>query len=292
MDLTVQKIAVEFDLELFGSDQAIITNVGSTKRSNNGSLLWAKTDKHLRNTKIGTVLCNADHFDQIDRNSNVNYLVTKSSPRLIFAKIVSQYFSRDDKTDFENFVDDHRKESSLTIGNNVFIGRNVVIGKGTKIHHNVVINSNSRIGENCIIYPNTTIGTEGLGLEMDPDTGRYFKFPQIGGVLIENEVEIGPHTTIRRSALDNTIIKSGTKIGSLCNIGHNCIIGNNCILTSNVILSGSSKVGDGVFMGVSSTVKQGINIDDGSTVGQGAVVVKNVPAKETWVGNPAKKINV
>lgn len=290
MILKIDKILADFDLEFIGSEKGVITNVGSTKRSDNESILWAKTAKHLGSVKKGNVLCNSVHLDQIDRIPDVNYLVTKSSPRLIFAKIVSQYFSRDEMSDFDNFVEEHRIVPSLTIGHNVFIGKNVIIGKGTKVHHNVVILPNTTIGENCVVYPNTTIGTEGLGLEMDPDTGRYFKFPQIGGVHIEDEVEIGPHSTIRRSALDDTIIMSGTKIGSLCNVGHNCIIGKNCILTSNVVLSGSSRIGDEVFMGVSSTVKQGVNIESGVTIGQGAVVVKNVPVNETWVGNPAKKI--
>lgn len=77
----------------------------------------------------------------------------------------------------------------------------------------------------------------------------------------------------------------------MCNIGHNCVLGENNLLTSNVILGGSSKVGNDVYFGISSTIRNRVNIGDSVVIGQGAVVVKDIPDGETWVGNPAKKIN-
>jgi UDP-3-O-[3-hydroxymyristoyl] glucosamine N-acyltransferase len=129
-----------------------------------------------------------------------------------------------------------------------------------------------------------------LSHDYDPETDLYFKLPQIGGVIVEDFVEIGPNSTVRRSALDNTIIGRGTRIGSLCNIGHNVIIGKNCTFISHVIAGGSSIFGENVFVGMGASVKNGLTIGSNSTIGQGAIVVKNVPEHETWVGNPAKKI--
>jgi len=141
-----------------------------------------------------------------------------------------------------------------------------------------------------VIKTHVSLGTEGLGLELDKETDEFVKFPQLGGVILEDNVEIGPTSTVRRSALDDTIIMSGTKIGSLVNVGHNCIIGRNCILTCQIVTSGSSVIGNNVFMGVNSVVKNGVNIGNDVTIGQGAVVTKHVPDGKTFVGNPAEDI--
>jgi UDP-3-O-[3-hydroxymyristoyl] glucosamine N-acyltransferase len=254
---TIQILLNEFNLRITGDENRLLDNVGSLKKSNKNSLLWSKSSHLLESITQGVVICRKSDLDVINVNSDVVYLITEESPRLIFAKILSKYVSSDIDDDFVNYADVHRQNTKIRIGENVFIGRNVTIGNGTLIHHNVVIHANTHIGENCLLKAGASIGTEGLGLEMDPATGLYFKFPQIGGVIIHDNVEVGPGSTVRRSALDDTIIGRGTKIGALCNIGHNCIIGENCILTCNVITSGSSKIGDNVFMGVSSIVKQG-----------------------------------
>ena len=171
------------------------------------------------------------------------------------------------------------------------ISKNSEIGEGTIIHHNTVIYSKTKIGRQCVINTNVSIGTEGLGLEFDKSKNCYVKIPQIGSVNIGDQVEIGPNSTIRRSAIGETKIGNGTKIGSMCNIGHNCVLGQNNLLTSNVILGGSSKVGNDVYFGISSTIRNRVKIGDSVVIGQGAVVVKDIPDGETWVDNPAKKIN-
>jgi UDP-3-O-[3-hydroxymyristoyl] glucosamine N-acyltransferase len=294
MDFGLDKLCVLDLLDLYefnivGDLNKPISNIGSLKRANSRSLLWSKRKENLEKVTFGTVICSQDDFDRIEPNNNVCYLITQRSPRLAFAKVVDQIIKNDDNN-FINDVDLHRKNSNIRVGENVFIAKGVSIGDYTEIHHNVTILSNTIIGKNCIIRSNSSIATEGLGLEMDNETGLYFKFPQIGGVILEDFVEIGPNSTIRKSALDDTIIGRGTKIGSMCNIGHNCIIGMNCIFTCNVIVSGSSNIGNDVYFGVSSSIRNGISIESNSTIGQGAVITKNVPEYETWVGNPAKKI--
>lgn len=283
------KIAKDFDLTHFGISRTI-SHLGSVKIMDSNHLYWAKNIENLEKITIGTVICNQEIFDKVNQKNNVTYLVSKVNSRLDFCKILISHFEQDKLIAFKNTVESHRTDLSILIGDNVFIGENVTIGSNTIIHHNVSIYSNTFIGDHCVIHSGVTLGTEGLGLEFDEELDKYIKFPQLGGVIIEDQVELGPGTTIRRAALENTIIGRGTKIGALCNIGHNSIIGKNCIFTCNVILGGSSRIGDKVFMGVGSIVKNGISIGDNSTIGQGAVVVKNVPHSETWVGNPALKI--
>ena len=281
-------ISSKFDLIHIGK-KITIEAIGLVNTQNHNSIYWAKNKVFLDERECGIVVCSNLDFKLIRKNENVTYLISDKSPKLIFSKILNEILKSDFNSDFINKIDDF-KNKSITVGENVFIGENVKIGKGTIIHHNVSIYSNTTIGENCVIQSNVSIGTEGLGLELDPETDLYVKFPQIGGVIIEDYVEIGPGSTVRRAALDNTTIRKGTKIGALCNIGHNCIIGKNCILTCNIITSGSSIIGDYSFLGVGSIIKNGINIGDKVTLGQGSIVVKNIPEGETWIGNPARKI--
>ena len=288
--MNVNYLKKKYDLGFEGDNHSFIDSLGSVSKHNTNSLCWAKNVQNLNLFKTGTVICKEKDFKEISHNKDVNYLLC-NNPRLIFAKIVNNEFKELLPDNFTNYVDDHSKNNQIKIGSNVFIGKDVKIGNGSVIHHNAIIYSNSVIGKNCIIGPGVSIGTFGLGLEKDPKTDQYVRFPQIGGVLLGDFVEVGPNSTIRRAALSDTVVGFGSKIGSFCNVGHNCIIGENCILTSNVIIAGSSKIGNDVYLGISSSVKNAIIIGDNSKVGQGAVVIKNIPNNEVWIGNPAKKIN-
>ncbi|HEY6161383.1 MAG TPA: UDP-3-O-(3-hydroxymyristoyl)glucosamine N-acyltransferase [Bacteroidia bacterium] len=283
------QLALEFGLQVLGDTGHPILYPGSIKKHDANSLLWAKGTDQLDRISSGYVIINAELAPAFGAGRSVTYLVTDQKPRLIYARILGKYFDTEDDA-FDNYVHEHRRNNKIRISDNVFIGRDVEIGDGTVIHPNVVIHSRTRIGKDCVIKTHVSLGTEGLGLELDKETNEFVKFPQIGGVVLEDGVEIGPCSTVRRSALDDTIIRKGTKIGSLVNIGHNCIVGQNCILTCMIVTSGSSVIGDNVFMGVNSVVKQGINIGSNVTIGQGAVVTRNVPDNVTYVGNPAEDI--
>jgi UDP-3-O-[3-hydroxymyristoyl] glucosamine N-acyltransferase len=274
--------------EFFSEDREI-NEITLSSLSHFHSLTWTKSKDNLEQVDNGVVICALKDYENISRQKNVTYIPVEN-PRLTFAKVVNHLFQKLLPDNFTNCVSDFKNRNDLKIGDNVFIGKNVQIGEGTQIHHNSVIYSNTTIGKNCVINANVSIGTEGLGLEFDVSTNLYVKFPQIGSVEISDYVEIGPSSTIRRSALGTTRIGRGSKLGALCNIGHNCIIGENTLLTCNVILAGSSVIGDDVYMGISSTLKNTVKIGNKATIGQGAVVVKNVPENETWVGNPAKRI--
>jgi UDP-3-O-[3-hydroxymyristoyl] glucosamine N-acyltransferase len=286
--IKVSEISNRYGLRYEGEDRAI-NAVSNSKNCTPDSITWAKNCESLAIVSNGCVVCKASDWSLINPNVNVTYLIA-STPRLQFAKIIFDYFNESVPDYFENHVSYFKERADLTIGENVFIGKHVNIGEGTIIHHNSIVYSGTVIGKNCELKNHCSIGTEGLGLEFDPETKLYFKFPQIGNVIIEDNVEIGPYSTIRRSALGETIIKKGTKLGSYCNIGHNTSIGENCLLTSNVIIAGSSHIKNNVYIGVSTNIRNGVTVGNNSTIGQGSVITKNIPDNEVWFGNPAKKI--
>lgn len=267
----------EEDFTVFPAD---ISHQGADK------LMWAKNTKNASLVKKGILILTIEVFEGITPCPQVNYIVIGKQPRLAYLKVLNEFFQVDRKTELINDVARHRKNSTLLIGENVFVGENVILGDNTIIHDNCTILQNTIIGKNCFIKSFSSIGTEGLGFEKV--NNEWIKFPQLGNVIIHDHCEIGPHATVRRSALGSTSIGKGTKIGSFCNIGHNCSLGENVLLTSNCILAGSSNIGDNTYLGVSSSIRNGISIGEGATVGMGAVVVKDVPAQMTVIGNPAK----
>jgi len=286
--ISPNELAAEFDLKIVGQTINPITSYGSLKKHDENSLLWLKSEKYLPKINCGYLIVSHE-MDISAISEKITCLVTNKKPRLVFSKIANKYFVNHEHI-LDNHLAEHKKNKNIIIAENVFIGRNVQIGDGTVIYPNVVIEHGTIIGKNCVIKSHVSLNTEGLGLEMDPETNEYVKFPQLGNVILEDNIEIGPCSTIRRAALDSTIVGKGTRIGSLVNIGHNCIIGKNCILTSQIVTSGSSEIGDNVFIGVSSSVKNGVNIGSNVTIGHGSVVTKDLPGDGVYFGNPAVEI--
>ena len=287
--LKVHKIAELYNLKLYGDlTDAEINNVNSLDNQKNDGLSWIKNQKSLEKVKKGFFIV-GDNLSIINKK-NVVYLITNQSAKIIFSKIITEFFSP--RIDFylKNCISEHLKNENIKISENVFIGKNVSIGDGTIIYPNVVIEANTVIGNNCIIKSHVSLGTEGLGFELDKIINQLVKFPQLGNVVLKNNIDIGPNSTVRRATLDSTIIKSGSKIGSLVNIGHNSEIGKNCILTCNVITGGSSKIGDNTFIGVNSVIKNGVKVGSNSIIGMGSIVTKELKSNIVAYGNPAKEI--
>lgn len=181
------------------------------------------------------------------------------------------------------------------IGKDVFIGAFVVIGKcvigdGSIISSFVKIYDNVEIGTNCKIKEGAVIGGEGFGFQRD-ENGNLFRFPQIGGVRIGNNVEIGANTCIDRGALSDTIIEDYVKIDNLCQIAHNVHIGKNTIITAGAVVAGSSKIGHDCWIGINSTIKDQTKIGSNVTIGMGALIAKPTGDNEVWANNIAKVIS-
>ncbi|MDX9907755.1 MAG: UDP-3-O-(3-hydroxymyristoyl)glucosamine N-acyltransferase, partial [Bacteroidales bacterium] len=114
------------------------------------------------------------------------------------------------------------------------------------------------------------------------------KFPHIGGVIIEDDVEIGANTCIDRGTLGNTVIKKGAKVDNLVHVAHNVTIGNHAAIIANTMIGGSTVIEDYAWIAPSVSLMNGLSVGKGATAGLGAVVTKNIPDNETWAGNPAR----
>jgi UDP-3-O-[3-hydroxymyristoyl] glucosamine N-acyltransferase len=170
----------------------------------------------------------------------------------------------------------------------VYIGENVVIKKNARIYSNVSIYNNVKVGENVIIHSGAVIGSDGFGYVKDKD-GTYVKIYQFGGVIIEDNCEIGANVAIDRATFGNTIIGKGTKIDNLCQIAHNVIIGKNVILAGQVGLSGSVKIGDNAILAGQVGVADHVEIGNDAIILAKSGISKNVPPNAVMFGYPAKE---
>ncbi|MGP1939206.1 MAG: UDP-3-O-(3-hydroxymyristoyl)glucosamine N-acyltransferase [Arsenophonus sp. ET-DL9-MAG3] len=165
-------------------------------------------------------------------------------------------------------------DNQVIIGAGCFIGKNVNIGKSTRIWANVSIYHNVKIGKECLIQSGTVIGSDGFGYANEE--GQWVKIPQLGTVIIGNNVEIGACTTIDRGALDNTIIGNGVIIDNQCQIAHNVIIGDHTAIAGGVIMAGSLKIGQYCMIGGASVINGHMRICDKVTVTGMSMVMRPI----------------
>jgi UDP-3-O-[3-hydroxymyristoyl] glucosamine N-acyltransferase len=179
----------------------------------------------------------------------------------------------------------------VRMGNRVVLYPGVVLYEGVEIgddvtlHANVTVREGCRIGNRVIVHGGVVIGSDGFGYA--PDGKSYQKIPQIGVVVIEDDVEIGANTTIDRAALGITLIRRGTKIDNLVQIAHNCIIGENCIIVSQTGISGSTKLGEHVTIGGQVGIVGHLDIGDNVMVGAKSGVHNSISAGQIYSGYPA-----
>jgi len=270
------------------------TNVKPINDANFESLVWVapnKTNKEeiIKLTKSNFIICDQSiNFQAVTLEKS--YIIVEN-PRLTFLRIVKHLFTEKKIAQIHETAVIHPE---ACIGNQVSIGPNTYIGKSlikdnTEIHGNCYIYDNVFIGTNVVIQANTTIGSEGFGYQKN-ENDQWEKFPHIGGVIIEDKVEIGANSTIDRGTLGNTIIKKNVKIDNLVHIGHNVEIGENSVIIANSMIGGSTIIGSNVWIAPSSSLRDGLDIGNSAFVGLGAVVTKNIPNNEVWVGNPARKL--
>ncbi len=195
-------------------------------------------------------------------------------------------------------------DESVSVGPNCFVGDNSKIGAGTTIGPNVVIGNDVKMGNDCVLHPNVTVldgceignrvilhsgvvvGADGFGyIEVE---GRRKKVPQVGIVIIEDEVEIGANSAVDRATLGATRIGRGTKIDNLVQVGHNVKIGEDCVLCGEVGISGSCEIGDKVIFGGQAGVSDHIKIGSGAIIGGKSGVISDVPAGAFFSGFPAR----
>ncbi|MFN3890555.1 MAG: UDP-3-O-(3-hydroxymyristoyl)glucosamine N-acyltransferase [Beijerinckiaceae bacterium] len=198
-----------------------------------------------------------------------------------------------------------RLEAGVVVDPGAVIGPRAQIGAGTLVGANAVIGPDVCIGRDCTVGPNATvlhalvgdrvylhpgvrIGQDGFGFAMGP--GGHLKVPQVGRVIIQNDVEIGANTTIDRGANRDTLIGEGTKIDNLVQIAHNVSVGRHCVIVSQVGVSGSTEIGDFVAIGGQAGLTGHLRIGPGAQIAAQAGVMNDVPAGERWGGAPAKPL--
>jgi UDP-3-O-[3-hydroxymyristoyl] glucosamine N-acyltransferase len=185
----------------------------------------------------------------------------------------------------------------------VFIGENAEVGENSVVFPGCYVGERSVVGKDCILYPNVTLmadtvigdrvvvnagavlGSDGFGFA--PSEGGMEKIPQMGNVVIEDDVEIGANTTIDRAVLAGTVIGKGSKIDNLVQVGHNVTVGEGSILVAQVGVSGSTTIGKGVTLAGQVGVSGHLNIGDGAIIGPQSGVAKNIPANAVMGGTPA-----
>lgn len=276
-------------------ENVIVKYLRPSNLADESTLEWINVSKNNKlqlaeESKAIVIICDPEvtYSDLLRKQSKI--LIKVGNPKLAYAIVASKLFHEKPEPGISSLAHIHPKSvisPSVYIGAHCSIGI-CTIGNNTIIYPNVTIYDNVIIGDNCLIQAGAVIGTDGLGCERDKE-GLLVKFPHLGGVIIENNVEIGANCHIAKGALSNTIIGQGTKINGLCFIAHNCIIGENVWITGNTMLAGTVKVGDNVNIYSGVIIREHRTIGNNAIIGMGSVVTKDVPAGETWIGSPAKK---
>ncbi len=240
-------------------------------------------------------------------NGHGHNVVEVANPYLAFAKLLTLFYTRPPQpagimagahvsasvkmgADISVYpgayvADDVVLGDRVTIHPGVVLYSGVVLGDDVTLHANVSVRERCRLGNRVIVHNGAVIGSDGFGYA--PDGNEWYKIPQIGIVVIEDDVEIGANTVIDRAALEVTRIGRGTKIDNLVQVAHNCIVGENCMIVSQVGISGSTKVGNHVTIGGQVGVAGHIQIGDNVMIGAKSGIPGNVPAGQIVSGIPA-----
>jgi UDP-3-O-[3-hydroxymyristoyl] glucosamine N-acyltransferase len=287
------------DVRLDADDRRVdlpVKGVAADERAVAGDLSWISRrvmkSTPERITKFaGSLLICPEGADTTHAGKTM--VIPSANPKLAFIRAVTKFFPDLGATRWPP-LDRSALPADAVIADDVRIARGAVIGSGVSIASGASIGpgtclANCAIGANVIIGANCTIGLPGFGYERD-DSGRYWRFPHAGIVVIEDDVEIGSNTCIDRAALGETRIGKGSKIDNLVHLAHNVKLAANSVVIANSMLGGSVSVGEGAWIAPSASIMNQAAIGARAVVGLGAVVLKSVDADTTVVGNPAKPL--
>lgn len=305
MSFTTAEIAKQLDGEVLGDGAAVLTGFATAENAKSGDLTFAE---------------NADYFAAADKSAataiiagkeftSANKIVIQvANPRVAFARALAAFYPEpafksgihpsavvapSAQIDPTAHIGPH-----CTIGERVkigavcaiqagtVIGDDSVLGDGTNLFPNVTIYSRSQIGKRVRIHSGTVIGSDGFGYVFD--AGIHLKVPQIGNVVIGDDVEIGSNASVDRGALGSTVIGKGTKIDNLVQVAHNVEVGPGSILCAQVGVAGSAKLGNFCVLAGQVGIAGHLKIGNQVTVGSKSGVMHNIPDGETWLGLPAQ----
>ena len=286
--------------ELIGAGETRISNVASLANARQGHISFMADPKYralLANTKASAII-----LSQTERGSTTLPCIVTENPYAYFAKVSELLNPRDV---YQAQVDETAKigkdcnipdtcsiAAYAVIGNNVVFGQNVVIGPNcvigdhvdigdnTHLQANVVVYRGCIIGRNCNLFSGSVIGADGFGYA--EENGRWIKIPQVGRVLIGDNVDVGANTTIDRGALDDTLIEEGVKLDNLIQIGHNCRIGAHSVIAGCVGIAGSAHIGRHCKIGGAAMILGHLEIADGVTISPGSMITRSLSQADTY----------
>lgn len=290
--LSLADIAAHLGGDVLGDAQTLIRQVATLASAGEGEIAFLTNLKYknqLQTTKASAVIVSPDFADAVplprivSANPYAYYarLATLLNPRLAPAPGI--HFSAHSLSDLP---------ATASIGPHASIGSGVVLGEGVVIHAGCVLGDRVRVGDGSVLYPNVSvyagcelgrnaiihsgavIGADGFGFA--PDKGQWVKIPQIGRVIIGDDVEIGAGTTVDRGALDNTLIGDGCKLDNQIQIGHNCVIGKNCVIAACAAIAGSVTLQNNVIVGGAAMIAGHVTIASGAVISGGSLVMKNI----------------
>lgn len=309
MQFTAAQIAGIINGKIEGDANASVRSFGKIEEAQNEQLAFLanpKYEEYLYSSNAAVIIIN----DSLQLKQPVAAtLIRVPDAYSAFATLLGTY-QKMMQQQLAGVQEPSYVSKSASCGQNVFIGafaylgENVKVGNNTKIYPNVYLGNDVKVGDNSIIHPGvkiyhdclignnvvihagTVIGSDGFGFAPQAD-GSFQKVPQIGNVVVEDNVEIGANTTIDRATIGSTIIKSGAKLDNLIQIAHNVEIGNSTVVAAQAGISGSTKVGKGVMIGGQVGIVGHINIGDGAKINAQSGVSKSIDPGKAVTGSPA-----
>ncbi len=307
MEITLSKIAELVNGEVVGDPGIVITGVAGIKEARKGEITFVANQKYaslMEDTGASAIIVS-------NGAENKNHaLIRTDDPYFAFTKVMELWVNGNGETPPPGIHPTAIIGEGVKLGMDVSIQAYVVIAHHTQIgdraalyphtcvgHHSrigddcliyprVTIKEKSTIGRRCIIHSGTVIGSDGFGFA--PVKGVHHKVPQIGTVIIEDDVEIGVNVSIDRATIGKTIIGSGTKIDNLVQIAHNVVIGENSIIVAQVGISGSTTIGSGVTIAGQAGVAGHLRVGDNVIASARSGITKDVPANTRVSGFPAQ----
>lgn len=308
MEFTAEMIAGLLGGSIVGDKDAKVHTVSSIEGGKKGALTYLsnlKYEQYLYTTEASIVLVNNDFEPSApvaatliklpDVGAAVVQLLEMYNAMKPQKKGISRLASISEKATVgeDCYIGDFAVvEAGAVIGDGakiypqVYVGDGVKVGAGTTLHPGVKIYEGCSVGANCIIHAGAVIGADGFGFLPKPD-GTFDKIPQLGNVVIEDNVEIGANTCIDRAKTDSTIIRRGVKLDNLIQIGHNVEIGENTVSSAQMGIAGSSRVGRNCFLAGQVGIADHVVIGDRVMIGSQSGLDKNVPDGEVRLGTPA-----
>jgi len=310
MQFTAAQIALMINGKIDGNANAAVASFGKIEEALSGQLAFLanpKYEDHLYTTQATIIIVNESQ--ELKEKINAT-LIRVPDAYTAFATLLGKYqqIQRQQLTGIQQpvYIDATAKTGDqVFIGAFAYLGKQVVVSDGAKIYPNVFLGDNVQVGENSIIHPGvkiyhdcvigknvtihagTVIGSDGFGFAPQTD-GSFKKVPQIGNVVIEDNVEIGANATIDRATIGSTLIKAGAKLDNLVQVAHNVEVGNNTVIAALAGISGSTKIGNGVMIGGQAGIAGHLQIADGCKLNAQSGLGKSLKIPNTSVtGSPA-----